>query len=176
MAVMKVSFQSIRVLGFGGSVILGYWERFARGGVAWPACPPEEGRGAWRAMGCGPARASAYFASDSRYSNSNPNRWTIGRVRWPCPAGSSPVRVSSSPELMFHSRRARRAIRIRRVGRSAVCVRVMQVRVRSADRAENREPIELRSDRAESRPNQSLLSIVIKFRNQNLHPWVLPLE
>ena len=39
---------------------------------------------------------------------------------------------------MFHSRRARRAIRIRRVGRSAVCVRVMQVRVRSADRAENR--------------------------------------
>jgi len=108
---------------------------------------PLEVAGDWRAMGCGPARASAYFASDSRYSNSNPNRWTIGRVRWPCPAGSSPVRVSSSPELMFHSRRARRAIRIRRVGRSAVCVRVTQVRVRSADRAENREPIELRSDR-----------------------------
>ena len=40
----------------------------------------------------------------------------------------------------------------------------------------SREPIELRSDRAESRSNQSLLSIVIKFRNQNLHPWVWPLE
>ena len=146
-----------------GWVILGYREGFARGGVAWPACRWGRGRGASRAVGRGPARASAYFASDSQYSNSNPIGWTIGRVRWPCPAGSSPVRVSSSPELMFHSQRARRAIRIRRVGRSVACVRVMQVRVRSADRAE-------------SRSNQSLLSIVIKFRNQNLHPWVWPLE
>jgi len=30
---------------------------------------PLEVAGDWRAMGCGPARASAYFASDSRYSS-----------------------------------------------------------------------------------------------------------
>jgi hypothetical protein len=35
-------------------VFLTSWERFTRAGVAWPACPPGGGRGASRAVECGP--------------------------------------------------------------------------------------------------------------------------
>ena len=157
-----------------GWVILGYWERFARRGAAWPACRWGRGRGASRALGRGPARAKRVFRQRLAVFEFESN-WLDDR---PCP------RVASGRSKSSPSKLESRAY----VSQSACAPRypnstgwpIGRVRPSNASPSpigrSSREPIELRSDRAESRSNQSLLSIVIKFRNQNLHPWVWPLE
>ena len=86
-----ISFQSIRVLGFGGSVILGYWARFARGGVAWPACPQGGGAGGLATASARASKRQLVFCNHSAIFESKsladrPCPWAVSE-----PSESSPL-------------------------------------------------------------------------------------